>query len=412
MKKIGIMGGTFNPIHNAHLMMAQAAYEQYHLDEIWFMPSKNPPHKKKKDIVSEEHRTRMIQFAIDTIPHFIFSDLELRREGITYTCDTVKMLHKEYPKAGLYFIIGGDSLVEFGKWYHPEKILKYCTILAAPRGTVTDKHIKDLCKEQGERFHGNVLPVAMNHIQISSEDIRDRICAGKSVLSYCPEPVDLYIKLHGLYGAKEEKLKIKNNNQFLLKCLSATLRPGRYLHTLRVAETAASLAFCHCQKPETDISRAELAGMLHDCAKYYTGEEMISLCEKYNITLSDTEKRNTALIHGKLGAYLARERYGIKNSEICSAISFHTTGKPEMTVLEKIIYIADYIEPGRKMDCRPYPLSEIRKESFRDLDNALLMILTNTVTYLKESTEEEIDELTIQTYDYYDAKVKRHIKEW
>lgn len=369
------------------------------------MPSKNPPHKRKIDIVSEEHRTRMIQFAIDTIPHFIFSDLELRREGITYTCDTMKMLHKKYPKARLYFIIGGDSLAEFAKWHLPEKILKYCTVLAAPRGAVTDKHIKELCKEQGERFHGTVLPVAMNHISISSEDIRTRICAGLSVLSYCPEPVDLYIKLHGLYGLNEERLKIKNSTQFLLKCLSSTLRPGRYLHTLRVAGTATSLAFCHCRQPETDVSRAELAGMLHDCAKYYTGEEMISLCDKYDITLSDTEKRNTALIHGKLGAYLARKRYGICDDEICSAISYHTTGKPAMTVLEKIIYIADYIEPGRKMDCRPYPLNEVRKESFRNLDNALLMILTNTVTYLKGSTGEEIDELTIQTYNYYKGMV-------
>lgn len=405
MKKIGIMGGTFNPIHNAHLMMAQAAYEQYELDEIWFMPSKNPPHKNKKDIVSEEHRTRMMQFAIDTIPHFIFSDLELRREGITYTCETMKMLHKEYPKAQLNFIIGGDSLAGFGEWYHPEKILKYCTLLAAPRGAVADKQMKNLCREQGKRFHGKILPVQMNHIQISSEDIRNRIYKGESVLAYCPESVDLYMKLHGLYGSEPEKLTIKNSNQLLLKYLSATLRPGRYLHTLRVAETAASLAFCHCLQPEKDIPRAELAGMLHDCAKYYTGDEMIFLCNKYNIKLSDTEKRNTALIHGKLGAYLAKERYGIKDSEICSAISFHTTGKPEMTILEKIIYIADYIEPGRRMDCRPYSLNEIRKESFCSLDRALLMILTNTVEYLKGSTEKEIDELTIQTYDYYKGMV-------
>ena len=99
------------------------------------------------------------------------------------------------------------------------------------------------------------------------------------------------------------------------------------------------------------------------------------------------------------------QRYGICDGEICSAISYHTTGKPAMTVLEKIIYIADYIEPGRKMDCRPYPLNEVRKESFRNLDNALLMILTNTVTYLKGRTGEEIDELTIQTYNYYKGMV-------
>ncbi len=404
MKKIGIMGGTFNPVHNAHLIMAQAAYEQYGLDEVWFMPSKNPPHKDNRDIVSEEHRTRMIKSAIDAIPHFLFSDLELRREGITYTSDTVKLIHKEYPKTELYFIVGGDSLVSFGKWHRPEKILKYCTLLAAPRGAVAEDKIKRLCQEQGGRFHGRILPVRMDRIEISSEQIRDRIRDGEPLTGYCPEPVILYMKLHGLFHGKPGKLKIEKVDPMLMKYLSATLRPGRYLHTVRVAETAASLAFCHCWERETDIPRAELAGMLHDCAKYYTGEEMLSLCKDYGIVLSDTERNNTALIHGKLGAWLARERYGVCDEEICSAISYHTTGKPEMTTLEKIIYIADYIEPGRRMDCQPYPLAEIRKESYHDLDSALLMILTDTVAYLKNSEEKEIDERTIQTYEYYKGK--------
>ncbi len=401
MKKIGIMGGTFNPVHNAHLMMAQAAYQQYHLDEVWFMPSKNPPHKDSRDIVSAEHRTRMVQSAIDPVPYFLFSDLELKREGTTYTCETMKILHDKYPKVKLYFIMGGDSLASFGTWYHPEKILKYCTILAAPRGTVSDAAVKNLCKEQGTRFHGEILPIRMNHIAIASEEIRSKVRDGGSVLAFCPENVLLYMRIHGLYGIKQDRLKLKNVNQTLLDWLSATLRPGRYIHTLRVAETAAALALCHSIDPDQDGRRAELAGMLHDCGKYYTGNEMLSLCREYGIPLSRTEEKNTALIHGKLGAYLAKERYGIRDEEICSAISYHTTGKPDMTLLEKIIYVADYIEPGRNMDCKPYSLSAIRKESFCDLDQALLMILTNTVVYLESDPAKEIDELTIQTYQYY-----------
>lgn len=405
MKKIGIMGGTFNPVHNAHLIMAQAAYEQYGLDEVWFMPSKNPPHKDRRDIVSEEHRTRMIKSAIDDVPHFLFSDLELRRQGITYTSETVKLLHNEYPDAELYFIVGGDSLASFGEWHRPEKILKYCTLLAAPRGAVSKDKIKKLCQEQGSRFHGRILPVRMDQIQISSEQIRDRIRNGESLTGYCPEPVIIYMKLHGLFHAEPEKLIIKKVTPLLMKYLSATLRPGRYLHTVRVAETAASLAFCHCGQRKKDIPRAELAGMLHDCAKYYTGEEMLCLCKDYGISLSDTERKNTALIHGKLGAWLAKERYGVCDEEICSAISYHTTGKPDMTTLEKIIYIADYIEPGRGMDCQPYPLEEIRRESYRSLDSALLMILTDTVHYLRSNDNMEIDERTIETYEYYKGRV-------
>lgn len=401
MKKIGIMGGTFNPIHNAHLMMAQAAYEQYGLDEVWFMPSKNPPHKDRDTIVSEDHRSRMVKAAIDGIPYFKFSGMELKRDGVTYTCDTVKAVHKDDPANELYFIMGGDSLENFDKWYHPEKILKYCTVLAVPRDTLSVEQTEALCRKQGKRFHGKILPVSMEHIGISSEQIRRRIQNKESALAFCPEAVVTYIELHGLYGYKTMKREQKGVDKTLLRCLASTLRPKRYLHTLGVAHIATSMAFCHCPDPDRDGRRAELAGLLHDCAKYYTGEEMLALCDEYGIELTDTERRNTALIHGKLGAYLAAERYGIGDEEICSAISFHTTGKPDMTTLEKILYIADYIEPGRRMDCHPYPLDEIRRESFRDLDCALRMVLANTVEYLRSDPAKEIDELTMETYDYY-----------
>lgn len=405
MKKIGIMGGTFNPIHNAHIMMAQAAYEQYDLDEVWFMPSKNPPHKDKGAIVSDEHRKRMVQFAIDDISHFSFSDIELNREGITYTSDTLQQIHEKNPKIKLYFILGGDSLVDFATWHKPETILKHCSILAAPRGTLSTEEMEKLCKTQGEKFHGEILPIQMNHIQISSEQIRGRIQRGESALAFCPESVITYIKLHSLYGSKMKPLKKTNVDKELLNCLSSTLRPKRYLHTLGVAHTAANLAFCHGEG-ERDGKRAELAGLLHDCAKYYTGEEMLALCGRYAIELNETEKVNTALIHGKLGAYLARTRYGVEDEEILSAIRYHTTGKPDMTMLEKILYIADYIEPARQMDCHPYSLEEIRKQSFNNLDDGLMMILANTVEYLQGS-DKKIDEMSLQTYEYYKAMLER-----
>lgn len=398
MKKIGIMGGTFNPIHNAHIMMAQAAYEQYELDEVWFMPSKNPPHKEKQNIASDEHRKRMVQHAIDNIPHFSFSDIELKREGITYTCETLQEIYAKNSDIEIYFILGGDSLASFGKWYKPKTIMKYCKILAAPRGDLSDEDMKSLCKKQGKEFHGDFLPITMNHIQISSEQIRERIKNGKSAYAFCPESVVRYIQIHELYGSKKWNYKCKNVDKDLLACLSATLRPKRYIHTLGVANTAANLAFCHMD--ESDVKRAELAGMLHDCAKYYTGEEMISLCKEYGIKLSETEMENTALIHSKLGSYLVKYRYGVKDDEICSAISYHTTGKPDMTTMEKIIYIADYIEPMRKMDCKPHALEEIRKECFRNLDSGLFMILENTVFYLQNS-DMKIDEMSLETYEYY-----------
>lgn len=397
MKKIGIMGGTFNPIHNAHLMMAQAAYEQYKLNEVWFMPSGNPPHKQKQDIVSDHHRKRMIQFAIDEIPHFVFSDMELKRGGTTYTCDTLDQIHRELPEAEIYFILGGDSLQDFEKWYQPEKIVRLCTILAASREGLTDQETKDLCSSLSQRLKGKILPVIMPQFRISSAIIRDRLGKGQSVAGYCPEKVVRYMDLHGLYGAVMPQKPCKEKE--MLACLAATLRPKRYRHTLGVAYTAANLAVCHGVDPE----RARVAGLLHDCAKYLSDKEMYTLCDKQGIVLSPSEQSNPALVHSKLGAHLARTRYGIEDDEICSAISCHTTGKPGMTELEKIIFLADYMEPHRNMNCRPYSLDEVRKASFLNLDKGLQRTLRNTVEYL-ERCEMTVDPTTLETYRYYLSK--------
>lgn len=396
MKKIGIMGGTFNPIHNAHLMMAQAAYEQYKLDEVWFMPSHNPPHKEKTEIASDAHRKRMIQNAIDGIPYFIFSDMELKREGITYTCETLEQLNRENPETKFYFILGGDSLLDFANWYKPEKIVRLCTVLAAPREGLTDQETEELCSKLGYRFDAPILPVRMPQIRISSAMIRECLKSGHSVLGYCPESVVRYMEFHELYGASMKRKPCKEKD--MLACLSSLLRPKRYRHTQGVAMSAAQLAVCHGEDPE----RARIAGILHDCAKYLTDTELYDLSDTYGIELSAFEKNNPALVHSKLGAVFARQRFGIEDEEICSAIACHTTGRPHMTTLEKILYLADYIEPYRKMDCHPHPLDKVRKMCFHDLDRGLVMILQNTIFHL-ERCKIDIDPMTRETYEYYQS---------
>lgn len=400
MKKVGILGGTFNPVHHAHLAMAQAAMEQYKLDKVLFLPSKNPPHKEKSEIVSDEHRTRMIQFAIEGIPEFSFSDFELRRDGITYTSDTLSLLKEKHPDWDIYFIIGGDSLLSFEKWHKPEIILQYCTVLAAPRKGMKYSEAEKLCKKISRKLSGNIVPFRMKQLRISSRQIRKRVKKGKTLTGLCPVSVSRYIKLHGLYGRQPfcyspgclEK-------QDIYDCLSSTLKPGRYFHTLGVAHTAALLAGFYGDSEE-DIRRAEIAGLLHDCAKYFTGQEQISLCEKAEIDISPVERKNPALIHGKLGAFLAETRYGIRDHEIISAIRYHTTGRPDMGLLEKIIYVADYMEPNRHMSCTPHSLNEVRKMCFQDLDKGLFMILENTLNYLS-SGENVIDEMSSRAYEYY-----------
>ena len=179
----------------------------------------------------------------------------------------------------------------------------------------------------------------------------------------------------------------------LRKNVKDVMTKSRYEHTLGVEFTAASLAMRY----EVDIEKAELAGLLHDCAKCIDSEDTLDECMKYNIELTDVEKRNPFLIHSKLGAVHAKKLYGVDDEDIISAIRFHTTGKPDMTMLEKIIFIADYIEPGR--DKAPN-LKEIRKMSFIDIDEAMYMILKDTLDYLDKG-EGEKDELTRDTYLFY-----------
>ena len=180
----------------------------------------------------------------------------------------------------------------------------------------------------------------------------------------------------------------------LRHAMEKTLEPKRYEHTLGVAYTAASLAMVH----EEDVEKALIAGMLHDCAKCMPFHKQIAVCEKHNVSLSEVERtENSPLLHAKAGSTLARTEYGITDDDILNAISYHTTGRPDMSTLEKIIYIADYIEPGRKTLPN---LSRVRKIAYQNLDDTMRQILNDTLEHLKEKGG-SIDPMTKETYQFY-----------
>lgn len=187
------------------------------------------------------------------------------------------------------------------------------------------------------------------------------------------------------------------------KAMEKTLNGERYEHTLGVEYTAAALAMRY----GASIHSARLAGLLHDCAKCLTNEKKISICEKHNILISEAERKNPSLLHAKAGSYLAMEEYHVTDADVINAILNHTTGRPGMSLLEKIIFVADYIEPERKQAPR---LREIRRMAFENLDNALLMILKDTLEYLS-GEEGAIDSMTEKTYQYYCLKMGERAKE-
>lgn len=185
----------------------------------------------------------------------------------------------------------------------------------------------------------------------------------------------------------------------LREAMKAVLKPSRYLHSIGVEEVSCDLAAINC----CDMDKAAIAGILHDCAKAMTIDEMLDLCRAYNAQVSDIEARNEGLLHSKAGALLARHKYGIEDEEILDAIKYHTTGRPGMSVLEKIVFVADYIEPYRRELPR---INEIREAAYDDLDRAVVIVAGNTLSYLKESSK-EIDKTTEETYEYYKKLISR-----
>lgn len=171
------------------------------------------------------------------------------------------------------------------------------------------------------------------------------------------------------------------------------LKPSRYEHTLGVMYTAAALAMRYHE----DMYNALFAGVLHDCAKGFPESACFSLCNSLRIPMSDVERKNPGLLHAKLGARLAEREYGISDAYIMDAICYHTTGRPNMTLLDKIIYVADYVEPNR---CEAPNLDEKRRLAFEDIDECLYSILEDTVAYLKQK-DAVIDPMTEETYLYY-----------
>ncbi len=199
MKKIGIMGGTFNPIHIGHLFLAENAYEQAGLDKVLFMPSKNPPHKAMPNQVTEQQRVDMVNLAIKDNPHFELSTMELHREGLTYTADTLRIMKQQNPDTEYFFIVGTDSLFMMQHWKEPEVVFEYCTVLVAARDNADYDTIKVHMNYLKQTYLAKIQFMQMPMLDIASAKIRDRIENSQTVRYYLPQAVIRYITDHKLY---------------------------------------------------------------------------------------------------------------------------------------------------------------------------------------------------------------------
>lgn len=398
MSRIGILGGTFNPIHRGHIAMAKAAMEKMHLDEVWLLPSGTPPHKEVEDEISSFDRYTMCELAVKKEEHILVKDFEQRCLLPNYSYKTLAYLSKKYPNHQFFFIIGDDSLRYFHEWVHPELIVKHADIIVInrkklenniPSGAISgDKSLQEAMDIVVRRVPGHYTIVEMEPMDISSSEIRSLIKKHCETEYLCPE-VYSYILEHHLY---EEKYKMPDIRPIMLD-IKANVKTSRYLHILGVMDTAANLAMRYSYP----VEMARLAGVLHDCTKHLDAEEQIKFCKKRNIEVTEGERISPQLLHSKTGAVYASEKYGIHNPEILHAVRVHTTGCENMSLLDKIIFISDYIEPSRDKAPR---LKEIRAVSYQDLDLAMAMILSDTIQYLKDN-DKSMDIGTLKTYEYF-----------
>lgn len=388
--KVGILGGTFDPIHNAHIKIAQEALKQFELDKILIMPTPYPPHKDKERIASNFHRANMVKLAISPFDRIEFSDFELNSHDVTYTADTLHMLKELHPENVYYFILGSDSIASFMSWYRPDVILKFAKIIAVKRDDESSKKMQTKIDEIEEKYHVRIQILSMPALDISSSYIR---CSDYSqIRSMVPEAVYEYIVENKLYG--DENVNKAWSINKITEDLERQLKPSRFQHILGVADTAKEMA----EHFKVNPNKAYFAGILHDCAKHKTDSELLRICRENHIEITEAEIRKPDLLHAKVGAYIAETKYGITDKEILSAITWHTTGKEDMSALDKIIFSADYIEPNRTKQPN---LDYLRSISLKDLDLLVYSILKDTMDYLQKSGNKCIDENTKKAYLYY-----------
>lgn len=387
--KYAILGGTFNPIHTAHLIMAESVFRSGSYDKIIIMPSGDPPHKKE-EVIDKEHRLNMCELATRDKPYFEVSSFEIDRQGRTYTYDTIMSLN-EALEDEYSLIIGSDSLMNLESWYRAKDLFKICHFVVLDRITETESTIVDRIDYLTKTFGATISRVKMPHIEISSTDIRDRVIKHQSISYLVEKSVASYIeeqKLYHLEDTLDDELK-----DDIYKDLKDTLSHKRFKHTKSVQRVARGLASHY----NIDINKASLAAMLHDCAKHYSEKKLIDLSEKYHIRLSKDQINNPKTIHAALGSKIANDLYEVVDEDVLNAISYHTTGRPDMSTLEKIIYIADYIEPMRK---QRKSIDRYRALSLQSLDDTVYLILKDTIEHLEQEGD-DYAQLTKSAYEYY-----------
>ncbi len=377
-QRIGVFGGTFHPIHNGHLLLARHAAESLGIDRVLFVIDRVPPHKTLAEGADENDRLAILRLATSDDPRFAVETMELEREGKSYSVDTLRELKVKYPDSELYFFMGSDMLNSFTSWRAPDEIAKLATLVCTVR-TGQSGGEAETAAELKRLYDANV--ILLDEVSpLSSTIVRNRIHDALPIKGMVPDRAAHYIYLNGCYQPKEISV--------LYERLKKELKPQRLTHTAYVLETAIDLA----ERFGADPKKARIAALLHDCAKYLPEQELLRF--------SDTEPPILPILHAPAGADYAKRAYGIDDPEILQAIRLHTTGDAGMTLLDKIIYLADMIEPSRSFE----GVDEIRNAA--SIDEMMHLALLRSIWYIKQCNQ-TVHPATLRALNDIGGKMER-----
>ncbi len=379
--KIGIYGGSFNPPHLGHLAAAKAAMAALELDRLVFIPAGVPPHKDlAPGSPDRAQRLEMTRIAADQLLMPASTevwDTELHREGKSYTADTLEEAAARWPGDELWLLMGTDMFLTLHLWAEPEKILALAGVCAFGR---TEADGEEMFAPQREflsrKFHAKIATISIpGLVDISSTRLRELLAQGKG-REFLPEAVYGYILREKLYGTRADMKGLSLED---LRCVSYSMVYAKRLAHIRgCEEEAARLA----RRWGADEEWMRRAAILHDCTKYFTEQQHLEICERYGIALSPLERATDKLLHAKSGAALAKYIFGFDG--IYDAIFYHTTARAGMSLEEKILYVADYMEP-----CRAFPeVGELRRLAYTDLDGAVGMGASLSVQEMVQRNKE------------------------
>lgn len=387
--KIAIYGGSFNPPHLGHVEAARTVAAVLAPDRLLIVPASVPPHKALADgSPTAQQRLELCRLAFADIPGAEISEIELRREGKSYSYDTVRLLREENPDAQLTLVVGTDMLLSFEKWYQFRYLLENCALAVLAREEDDLDELRTAAAYLRESYDADVTVLPHEPIAISSETIRERL-GMRGGEDYLSDAVYAEIIRRRYYGAKPSL-------PWLREKTLEHLDEHRVAHVAGCESEAVRLAMRWGEDPEL----AAEAGILHDITKNLSFDEQLQLCEKYGIINDNSELEAPKLLHAKTGAALARDLFGVSDT-VYAAIRWHTTGKPDMSLFERILYLADYIEPTRDFE----GIDELRELAFTDLDGAMVLGLGMTIDEIRRSGHEPYID-TLDAYAWYKEKEK------